>query len=381
MANIAIVGAGLVGRLLALLLVKQKKAVVNRVSLFEKNELLSSDSTGLIAAAMVAPLSESVTASEHVIRMGQRSLVLWPQLLACLAIKDAWWQIGTIVLSHPQDQSNLNHFKQRLKSSASESAIDISASILAALEPELADKFQQGLWLSQEGHVDNDALYQQSAQGILNSDIQLFEKLAVEIKGNTICLPNNDPQTFDWIIDCRGIGAATQLINERASLRGVRGEVIRVRAPQVKLLHPVRVMHPRYPLYIVPKGGDRYVIGATEIESDSEQAISVRSALELLSAAYSVHTGFAEADILSIQTGLRPTLLDNEPAITVKNQVIQINGLYRHGYLLTPYILEQVLALLKDFDQLKTAQWQGFSDQAAQIDNILITRFSDKDSK
>lgn len=381
MANIAIVGAGLVGRLLALLLVKQEKTVVNQVSLFEKNELLSSESTGLIAAAMVAPLSESVTASEHIITMGQRSLVLWPQLLACLAIKDAWWQIGTIVLAHPQDQSNLEHFKQRLKSSTSDSAVDISAAILAALEPELADKFQQGLWLSQEGHVDNDTLYQQSAKSIFNSDINLFEKVTVEIQGNSICSKNREPQTFDWIIDCRGIGAAKQLINERASLRGVRGEVIRVRAPQVKLLHPVRVMHPRYPLYIVPKGGDRYVIGATEIESDSEQAISVRSALELLSAAYSVHTGFAEADILAIQTGLRPTLLDNEPSITVKNQVIQVNGLYRHGYLLTPYILEQVLALLKDFDQLKAEHWQGFSDQAAQIDNILITRFSDKDSK
>ena len=50
-------------------------------------------------------------------------------------------------------------------------------------------------------------------------------------------------------------------------LRPVRGEVIRVYAPEVEFSLPVRLMHPRYKLYIAPKINHEYVIGATEIES------------------------------------------------------------------------------------------------------------------
>jgi hypothetical protein len=57
-------------------------------------------------------------------------------------------------------------------------------------------------------------------------------------------------------------------------------------------------VHPRYPLYIAPKPGHGvFVIGATEIESEDMSPASVRSTLELLSAAYAVHSGFAEARI------------------------------------------------------------------------------------
>jgi glycine oxidase len=90
-----------------------------------------------------------------------------------------------------------------------------------------------------------------------------------------------------------------------------------------------------------------FVIGATEIESDDLSPPSVRSTLELLSAAYSVHTGFAEARILEIATQCRPTLPDNLPAIRrLGPRVLQINGLYRHGFMISPALLDVVLAMV-----------------------------------
>ena len=68
--------------------------------------------------------------------------------------------------------------------------------------------------------------------------------------------------------------------------------MIRLHAPEVSLRRPVRLMHPRYPLYIAPKPDHVFVIGATEIESEDTSPASVRSTLELLSAAYSLHSGF-----------------------------------------------------------------------------------------
>ncbi len=147
------------------------------------------------------------------------------------------------------------------------------------------------------------------------------------------------------MIDCRGLGAQTEL----SQLRPVRGEVLRVKAPAVQLSRPVRLFHPRYALYIAPKGDGIFVVGATELESSDQAGPSVRSTLELLSALYSVDPAFADAEILSVQASARPALPDNRPAISGKPGLIQINGLYRHGYLLGPALAEQVaqLALLQ----------------------------------
>ena len=107
-------------------------------------------------------------------------------------------------------------------------------------------------------------------------------------------------------------------------------------------------MHPRYQLYIAPKGKGFYVVGATEIESDDDSPMTVRSAMELLSAAYSVHPGFAEANIRQHITQCRPAFSDNQPKITVQDSLIQVNGLFRHGFLIAPVVLKQVLALVNN---------------------------------
>jgi len=73
----------------------------------------------------------------------------------------------------------------------------------------------------------------------------------------------------------------------------------------------------------------------------------VRSTLELLSAAYAVHSGFAEARIVEIATQCRPTLPNNLPAIRQpRPRVLQINGLYRHGFMIAPALLDAAMELL-----------------------------------
>ena len=146
-------------------------------------------------------------------------------------------------------------------------------------------------------------------------------------------------ERFDWVYDARGLGANAQV----QDLRGVRGEVFWLDAPEVKISRPTRMLHPRYKIYIVPRPDNRYIIGATEIESEDKSPMSVRSSLELLSAVYSMHTGFAEARIVKTATNCRPALRDNLPSIEQGSKLTRINGLYRHGYLLAPAVVEQAL--------------------------------------
>ena len=75
----------------------------------------------------------------------------------------------------------------------------------------------------------------------------------------------------------------------------------------------------------------------------------MRSALELLSAAFALHAGFAEAEILELCTGLRPAFADNLPRIEWDGGVLRVNGLYRHGFLIAPALVEHVIA---EIDQL-----------------------------
>jgi len=109
-----------------------------------------------------------------------------------------------------------------------------------------------------------------------------------------------------------------------------------VRLHEVSLSRPVRVLHPRIPLYIVPRTDGLFMVGATMIESDQPTRITARSMLELLSAAYALHPAFGEAEILEIGTGVRPAFPDNLPRLGWHGGTLYVNGLYRHGFLLAP---------------------------------------------
>ncbi|MBB1276012.1 MULTISPECIES: FAD-dependent oxidoreductase [Pseudoalteromonas] len=330
--NIAVVGFGLAGRLAALELSK-----LHHVTVFEADDEQTPNSAGKVAAAMLAPLAESVLCEADLALMGLDSMKRWPEIVSELEGDVFFQQQGTLVVAHQQDKGDLQSFTQRIKPIAGHSAQALNAQQIAQLEPELANRFNQGLFLPCEGQIDNQAFYKASFTMLNKRKVKCVFNQRVTIKNGEI---NNRP--FDYIIDCRGLGAKSD-----KSLRGVRGEVARLYAPEVNLTRPVRLMHPRYPIYIAPKPNHEYVIGATEIESQDSGAATVRSTLELLSAAYTVHSGFAEARLLNIQTGLRPAFSDNRPEVSQVGNVISINGLYRHGYMLAPALVAQVVSRIE----------------------------------
>ena len=95
------------------------------------------------------------------------------------------------------------------------------------------------------------------------------------------------------------------------------------------------------------------VVGATSTESDDCPPVSVRGALELLSAAYAVMPSPAEARILELDCDCRPALPDNRPAVryTYNLRLLEVNGLYRHGFMLSHAVIEGVLTILPELLQ------------------------------
>ena len=339
-SSFAILGAGLMGRLLAVELAGQGHAV----AIYDAGGPAGEQSAARVAAAMLAPLAESAITEPGVVRMGQHALSRWPQLLASLQDPVFFQQAGTLVVWHRQDAPEALRLTRQLE--ANQRVVPelptmqkLDGAALTAVEPALAGRFAQGLLLPGEGQLDNRQL--------LAAMATQMEYLGVHMHWNT----QRSPDAFtpgragepDWVLDCRGLGARAQW----NALRGVRGEVLRIHAPDVFLQRPTRLVHPRYPIYVAPKQDHVFVIGATEIESDDQSEVSVRSTLELLSAAYAVHPGFAEGRVIEMATQCRPTLPNNLPAIRqVRERVLEINGLYRHGFMIAPAMLDVTLELL-----------------------------------
>ncbi|WP_057830003.1 FAD-dependent oxidoreductase [Colwellia sp. TT2012] len=365
--NIAIVGAGLMGRLLALSLLRQKQSSSVTITLFDKDNKLAHHSAAYAAAGLLTPLGESLHCQPNIVSMGFESLRLWPSLLDSLHEHTMFQQTGAIMVSHEQDKGDYQRFVRHLKNNYPEQAsYSLNRAELLELEPEIGRSFNQALYLPQEGQLGNRrllvALRKQlekesphaSTGNRLNwlSECQVVEINTSEESSSLGYIKGGDKhsQQFDLVIDCRGTGATSKNSHDTcaplADLRSVRGELFQLFAPEVNISRPVRLMHPRYQLYIAPKGKGFYVVGATEIESDDDSPMTVRSAMELLSAAYSVHPGFAEANIRQHVSQCRPAFSDNQPKITVQDTLIQVNGLFRHGFLIAPVVLKQTLAVI-----------------------------------
>jgi glycine oxidase len=296
---VTIIGAGIAGAWQALLFAQAG----HDVTLHEKSDAAMMLSTSHWAGGMLAPGCESEIAEPVISRLGLRSLDLWRE-----ALPDTPFN-GSLVVAHARDR---NDFERFAKLTSGHRRLDAAA--LAALEPSLEGRFRDALFFATEGHVEPRRVLPKLHEKILSA-------------GGTI--------RFDSEVEASR--------DTQPELRGVKGEMILIETDEVQLARPVRLIHPRWPLYVIPREDNLFMLGATSIEAE-DTGVSVRSALELLGAAYAVHPAFAEARIVEFGSGLRPAFPDNLPRISIDDERISVNGLYRHGFLIAPALAELTLS-------------------------------------
>ena len=314
--KIAIRGAGVTGLWQALTLSRRGHSVI----LAEQSAEPFTNACSPFAGAMLANRCEEESAEPIVRELGERGIALWK------AVYPSTGAQGSLVVAPPRDRKLLDRFERMTQDSER-----LDTAQLEALEPSLSPRFGTALFYAGEAHLNPNA-----ALSFLLSEVQQAG-VAMQFGLSGI------PPGADIVIDCRGLAANDALPN----LRGVRGERIVVRAPEIGIQRPVRLLHPRFPLYLVPWGDDLFMIGATSIEREDSGPITLRSALELLSAAYVLDPAFGEAEILTLGAGVRPAFPDNRPRIIPSSGYIYVNGLYRHGFLLAPVMAELVAHYLE----------------------------------
>jgi glycine oxidase len=313
---VSVIGAGIAGAWQALLFAKAG----HKVTLFERSDAGMTQATSHWAGGMLAPYCEREASEPVISRLGIRSLDLWRD-----EFPDTPFH-GSLVVSHPRDRADFERFA---KLTSNHQRLDADA--VLRLEPSLDGRFRDALFFPDEGHVEPRAVLP-----------QLHARIAAAAGAIHFGSEQRPGETDGIVIDCRGLFAR----DTQPNLRGVKGEMVIVETDEIVLSRPVRLIHPRWPLYIIPRANNQFMIGATSIEREDD-GVSVRSALELLSAAYAVHPAFGEARIVEIGSGLRPAFPDNLPRIAIDNRRIAVNGLYRHGFLLAPALAELVLGYVE----------------------------------
>lgn len=333
--RIAVLGYGILGRLVAWRLALSGQSVC----VFEKSAPDSNQATSFAAGGMLAPYSELDSSEASIKDLGTQGLKIWDRYRQTLNLSEVFFDQGSLIVSHARDKNLLLEFEDRLRSSESDQFIHRTNP--SDIEPDLNESLSHGIFISQEKHLIPHRLLSVLAKANMDLGVKVSWNHQITLN------PAKDElsDAFNWVIDCRGLGARNFSF---PNVRGVRGEAILLHAPKVCLQRPVRIMHPRYAVYIVPRGDSRYYLGATQIESEALDPVTVRSNLELLSAAFVAHSGFAEATIESMTVGLRPALPSNHPKLLVNGKVIALNGLYRHGYLLSPLLVESALSIVSD---------------------------------
>lgn len=353
--DIVVVGGGLLGRLLAW------RASIGglRVALYEAGSRAGEGSAAWVAAGMITPSAEAVEADPEIAVMGRRSLSLWPQWLAELPEPVFYRDDGTLLLWHREDAGEAHRFEGLLARRDTQTRpVHIDATRLSELEPALDSRFQQSWYLPGEAQIDNRALLKTLAVALEENGVQCHWQTFMAVDALPVA---------GIVVDCRGMGARRDL----SQLRGVRGEIVRLDAPDVELRHMLRLLHPWFSVYVVPRAEGKLVVGATSVESDDRSPMSVRGALELLTSAYSLLPALAEARILEFASQVRPALPDNLPAFfyDLGRRVLRINGLYRHGFLLAPSIVEEALPLLSGRgDESYNGRWSCLRMRACEIE-------------
>lgn len=307
MLSVSIIGAGVAGLTCACELVNRGVMV----TVYEQSSELGDSACSWYAGGMLAPWCERESAEALVVEQGVKALDWWSEHTDCTR------QRGSLVLSMRRERNEIERFA-RLTSNHQW----VDNDEIAELEPDLSGRFERGLFFPDEAHFDPRIVLRQLGEYLSIRGVEIQFNQAVQAQ---------DCDT-DFVIDCRGYSARDQL----PTMRGVKGEMLLLHSRDISLSRPVRFVHPRYPVYIVPRGDGHFMLGATMIENNERDRITARSMLELLSAAYALHPSFGEADIIEIGVDVRPAFDNNLPTLFRKNNTLYVNGLFRHGFLLSP---------------------------------------------
>lgn len=338
MTNLAVVGGGVIG-----LSAAWRAARTGReVTLYDPEPVRGGASW--LAGGMLAPVTEAWPGEEDVLRLGEASLRRWPAFARDLAqegLDPGLAGHGTLVVAFDSaDAGHLDILAGHLHS-LGRAAERLTSREAKRLEPGLGS-VRSGLHVPGDLAVDNRKLLNALYAACQARNVRFVRERVERI-----------PDAEAVVL---AAGAWTGQLHPRlaGAVRPLKGEILRL-APRRGCLpppaHTVRAVVEGRPIYLVPRGDQELVLGATQYEAGFDRAVTARGVRELLEGAERVFPAITEYELTETAAGLRAGSRDALPYLgALDGRVFAATGHHRNGLLMAPVTADAVLAWLEGDD-------------------------------
>jgi glycine oxidase len=327
------------------------------------------DGASLVAAGMLAPVSESLFGEEDLLRLNLLARRRFPdfaaELEAATGAQVGLRREGTIAIAYdPGDYAALMRLTA-FRRSAGFGAEELDSRGCRKLEPFLTPDVHGGVLFGGDWSVDNrryaaalrDAMTAAGVRtvtdrvaGVRDGGVQLARGESIDAAAVVVA-------TGSWTGDVAGLPDAL-----RKAIRPVKGQLLRLRHPAGMppvTTRTIRAIVRGGDIYLVPRADGELIIGSTQEERE-DQTVTAGAVHDLLHDAMSVLPVTSELILAETCAGLRPGTPDNGPVVGWSGtpNVLMATGHYRNGILMSAATADAAVALLTG--QRPQAEWTPF---------------------
>lgn len=286
-------------------------------------------------------------------RFSVKSRELWPEFVAELeeaSGRDVDYRVDeTLMVAEDRDAREALRRRYEFLAGENLEVEWLSGSEARDFEPFLSPEVRAAVRAPSDHQVDNRKLIGALVEGLRGEGGHVEEETEVRaIQGDpdregVRAIADETTYRAEWGIVAAGAwsGRLDGLPEPPPPIRPVRGQVIELElVPPFGLSHVVRGSE----AYLVPKGDDRLMIGATSEELGFDRAVTAGGLYRLLEGGRRAVPGIDELRVRDLVVGFRPASRDHRPVLgpSGTRRIVYATGHYRHGILLAPITAREI---------------------------------------
>ncbi|HNQ28047.1 MAG TPA: FAD-binding oxidoreductase [Aquaticitalea sp.] len=151
------------------------------------------------------------------------------------------------------------------------------------------------------------------------------------------------PYHAKCVVFAEGFGMKQNPFFNDLPLVGVKGEILTVRAPELRLSHAIKSS-----VFVIPEGNDIYTVGATYDWDDKTNTVTDKASEQLSKQLKELI--ICDFEIIDQAAGVRPTVKDRRPLVGIhgsQKNIAILNGLGTRGVMVAPMVAKQLFEMLE----------------------------------
>jgi glycine oxidase len=334
------------------------------------------DGASLVAAGMLAPVSESLFGEAALLRLNLLAVSRFGpfavELEELTGDQVGLRREGTLAVAYdPGDYAALMRLTA-FRRSAGLDAQELDSRACRTLEPFLTPDVHGGVLFAGDWSVDNRRYAAALREAMTATKVRVVRDRVTEAlvrhgRARGVRLAGGGTIGSPWAVIAAGCwsGAVAGLPDPvRTAIRPVKGQLLRLRHPERMapvLSHTIRATVRGADVYLVPRADGELIVGATQEERGPDQTVTAGAVHDLLHDAMSVLPVTSELILAETCAGLRPGTPDNGPIVggSGVDGLLLATGHYRNGILMSPVTADASVALLTG--QPPAAEWEPFT--------------------